>query len=108
MEIRIRWSPKAIYQLREIFDYYQANASTTVAESIITTILSRTRNLNFFPNMGKREEILLDHPKGFRYLVEGNYKILYWLNEDEIIIAFVIDCRQNPDKIIDIIAKTSE
>jgi plasmid stabilization system protein ParE len=58
--------------------------------------------------MGKREELLLDHPKDFRFLVEGNYKILYWISEDEIIIASVFDCRQNPEKIIDIIAKTSE
>ena len=102
MEIRIRWSSKAKYQLREIFDYYQVSTSTTVAESLITTILTRTRNLNSFPNMGKREELLLNHPKGFRYLVEGNYKILYWIHESEIIIASVFDCRQNPEKISEI------
>jgi len=108
MEIKIRWSSKAKYQLRELFDYFQVNASSTLAESLITTILSRTRNLNSFPNMGKREELLLDHPKDIRYLVEGNYKILYWVSEDEIIIASVFDCRQNPEKISDIIAKPSE
>jgi hypothetical protein len=52
--------------------------------------------------MGKREELLLDHPKGFRYLVEGNYKILYWISENEINIASIFDCRQNPVKISEI------
>jgi len=102
MEMRIIWSSKAKHQLRKIFDYYKVNASTTVAESLITTILSQTRNLNSFPNMGKREELLLDHPKGFRYLVEGNYKILYWISENEINIASIFDCRQNPVKISEI------
>jgi plasmid stabilization system protein ParE len=102
MEIKIIWSLKAKYQLHTIFDYYQANASTTVAESLVSKILSRTRNLSTFPLIGKCEELLLDHPNKFRYVVEGNYKILYWLNENEIIIATVFDCRQNPKKILDI------
>lgn len=107
MEIRIRWSNKAKHQLRELFNYYQINASSIVAESLIKSILFRTRNLNFFPNMGKKEELLLHHPKDFRYLVEGNYKILYWRNDNEIIIVSVFDCRQNPEKLLEL-SKPSE
>jgi len=27
-----------------------------------------------------------------RYLVEGNYKIIYWMNGQDVIIASVFDC----------------
>ena len=34
-----------------------------------------------------------------RYLVEGNYKIIYWHDGTLIKIASVFDCRQNPSKL---------
>jgi hypothetical protein len=38
-------------------------------------------------------------PEDFRYLVESNYKIIYWKEDEIITIASVFDCRQNPEKI---------
>jgi toxin ParE1/3/4 len=35
----------------------------------------------------------------YRYLVEGNYKIIYWIETDFIKIAAVFDRRQNEKKI---------
>ena len=46
-----------------------------------------------------------DNPKvvnrGFRYLVEGNHKIVYkvYLEDSEVLIAAVFDTRQNPTKL---------
>jgi hypothetical protein len=37
-------------------------------------------------------------PEDFRYLVESNYKIIYWKEDEIITIASVFDCRQNPEK----------
>jgi len=48
---------------------------------------------------GPKEELLNDYPEEFRYLVESNYKIIYWKKENLITIASVFDCRQNPGKI---------
>lgn len=49
--------------------------------------------------MGPKEELLSDYPVDYRYLVESNYKIIYWKKENLITIASVFDCRQNPEKI---------
>ena len=38
-------------------------------------------------------------PEGFRYLVESNYKIIYWQENELITIASVFDCRQDPKKM---------
>ncbi|MCD4833189.1 MAG: hypothetical protein K8R31_05275 [Bacteroidales bacterium] len=32
------------------------------------------------------------------FLVVGNYKIIYWIEDNYIKIATIFDCRQNPEK----------
>lgn len=51
------------------------------------------------PFVGSIEELLRDYPEDYRYLVESNYKIIYWHKDHVITIASVFDCRQNPKKI---------
>ncbi len=45
--------------------------------------------------MAQEKNLLIDYPEEFRYLVESNYKIIYWKKENLI----TIDYRQNPGKI---------
>jgi toxin ParE1/3/4 len=45
------------------------------------------------------EENLADLKQGHRYIVEGNYKIIYRLIDNEIYITDIFDCRQNPTKM---------
>lgn len=99
MEMTIKWSKKARTQVRQIFDYYQVNASTTVAESIISNIKQRTRILATQPKMGRRYKLLSDMTIEIRYLIIGNYKILYWMDGSAIIISTVFDCRRDPEKL---------
>lgn len=101
MEMKISWSLKAREQLREIFDYYRDTASQEVAKSVVSGILGRTQNLGNFPKMGRKEELLSDQNKDFRYLVEGNYKILYFINNKDIHVSLIFDCRQNPKKLVE-------
>lgn len=97
--MRILWSVKARLQLREIFDYYRDNASLEVAQSIVGGILESTRNLGRFPKIGRKEELLEHVSMDFRYLIEGNYKVLYRINNTDIIISLLFDCRQNPKRL---------
>jgi toxin ParE1/3/4 len=55
--------------------------------------------LEITPFAGTKEELLAECPEGYRYLIESNYKIIYWKKENLITIASVFDCRQNPFKI---------
>ena len=99
MEIRIEWSELSERQLKDIFDYYAFVASPGIAKKIVNRILERVSVLETNPLVGPKEEILVEYPEDFRYLVESNFKIIYWKNEDFITIASVFDCRQNPEKI---------
>lgn len=49
--------------------------------------------------MGQIEELLEEYAEGYRRVVEGNYKIIYWIARESIIVESIFDCRQNPVKI---------
>lgn len=99
MEMRIEWSDQSKRQLKDIFDYYSFEVSPRMARKIINRILDRITILASNPLAGQKEELLSDYLEEFRYLVESNYKIIYWKKENLITIAAVFDCRQNPQKI---------
>jgi toxin ParE1/3/4 len=99
MEVKIEWSELAEIQLREIYDYYSLNASQRVSRRIINGIIERVDVLLTNPLIGAKEELLSGYSQDFRYLIAGNYKLIYWKEGDSITIASVFDCRQNPVKI---------
>ena len=97
--VSVEWSALAERQLLEIYQYYSMNVSPGIATKIVNKIIKRVEILYKNPLSGAREELLTDYPEDFRYLVETNYKIIYWFHNDEITIASVFDCRQNPEKM---------
>ncbi len=99
MEIRIEWSELSERQLKDIFDYYSFEANSRIAKKIVNKIIDRVTILESNPLAGQKEELLSEYTEDFRYLVESNYKIIYWKKENIITIASVFDCRQNPVKI---------
>ncbi|MFZ4456356.1 MAG: type II toxin-antitoxin system RelE/ParE family toxin [Bacteroidales bacterium] len=100
MEIVILWSEIAERQLKEIFQFYSEQANTNVARKIVTQLIDRVTILKNNPLAGQKEELLANSEVDFRYLVEGNYKIIYWKEENRVTIATVFDCRQNPIRMV--------
>lgn len=99
MEVKIEWSELAEKQLKDIFDYFLMRANIKVATKIIDKITERVDVLYYNSFSGQKEELLSEYPADYRYLVEGNYKIIYWIGPNIITVASVFDCRQNPKKM---------
>ncbi len=99
MALKTYWTDQAIQQLENIFDYYKLTAEIKTARKLITQIVDRTIQLENFPKSGSVEQLLLKRDKEYRYLIEGNYKIIYWIEEPFIKIASIYDCRKNPINI---------
>jgi len=99
MEIVVLWSDAAIEELRAIYDYLFFKAGKQIADKISNTIVDKTLLLEQSPRIGQKEEMLAISNKEIRYLIEGNYKIVYWIDQDIISIATVFDYRQNPLKL---------
>lgn len=99
-EIVIEWTDAAKERLQEIFDYYEMEAGSHIAQKIIKKILERTRVLAQHPEIGPKERLLEKYEEKFRYLIEGNYKIVYWLVPGKVMILTVFNCRQDPEKLL--------
>jgi plasmid stabilization system protein ParE len=97
--MNVKWTKPAQTQLREIFDYYNSNADEIVAQKIVAKITSRIGILSHNPLGAQRELSLEDRPEGFRRLVAGNHKIVYWIVDNEVWIAAVFDTRRNPTQL---------
>lgn len=103
MGLEIFWSQFAEDQLQDIYQYYKFKAGVKVAKKIINEIVDRTFILNENYKIGQVEDLLIERKQEFRYLVSGNYKIIYYINleKDKIIIANIFDARQNPIRMND-------
>lgn len=93
-KIKIFWTNFDIESLKEVFDYYSENKSKKVAHNIRKQIV-------VFPESGEVEFNLQKLNQNHRYLVSGNYKIIYRICEDQIIISNVFHTRQYPKKMND-------
>ncbi len=96
---QIFWTNFAISELKNIYLYYRMVASDKVADKIRKSVFDATRPLIKDPLIGAIEENLKDLKQGHRYLVEGNYKIVYRVFQNNIYITDIFDCRQNPQKM---------
>jgi toxin ParE1/3/4 len=90
---QVVWTYFATVELKNIYLYYKFAASAAIAEKIKKSILSSTNILLKNPQAGQIEENLLELKQGHRYIVEGNYKIIYRQISKEIYITDVFDCR---------------
>lgn len=99
--MKIVWTDFAIENLKDIFQYYSKKANNKVAHKVRKQILDATKQLLKHHLLGQvelnLESLIQNHP----YLISGNYKIIYRINQDEIIINDVFDTRQNPVKMND-------
>jgi plasmid stabilization system protein ParE len=97
--MKILWTDFAASSLFEIYKYYKLAAGENVAQRIRSRILSATRQLIKHPLSGQAEVNLKKLGEDHRYLVEGNYKIMYRKVKEGILITDVFDTRQDPVKI---------
>ena len=97
---QVIWSTEALVDLEIIFDFLAEN-STQSAKRITENILARIKQIENFPESGASQETLKKTDRDYRYLVEGNYKIIYSYHNDRQVayIETVFDTRYNPEKL---------
>lgn len=97
--MKIVWTDFASETLSDIYEYYKEKASPILAQKIKSEIFKSTRQLKQFPYSGHVELNLQKLNEGHRFLVKGNYKIIYKEIPEGILITDVFDTRQDPVKI---------
>jgi len=95
----VLWTDSAIEELQEINDYLTFSAGIKIANKITNAIVDKTLLLEKNPGIGQVEELLKHKKKDIRHLVDGHYKIVYFIEDNYVIVATVFDCRQDPAKL---------
>ena len=75
--MKVYWTKFALDSLKEIFLYYKGNVGVTIADNIKNSILISTRQLEFQPQSGAIETLLLHLNDKYRFIIRGNYKVYY-------------------------------
>ena len=86
-------------RLEEIYSYYSLRVSPSTADKLIAKIRARLKILENHPKAGAIEPILAQLGMEHRYLVQGNYKIVYRIKDKKIFVTDFFDARQNPEKL---------
>ena len=93
--MKVIWTDFASNSLFEIYQYYKEVANDSVAQRIKFKIFRATRQLIKHPLSGQIETNLQRPGEDHRYLIEGNYKIIYKRVKEGILITDVFDTRQD-------------
>lgn len=96
---KVFWTKFAFNSLKEIHRYYKENVSKIIADNIRDNVLDSTSQLEILPRSGAKEELLNELKEECRFVVRGNYKIIYKIKSKRIFIMDVFDTRQDPQKI---------
>jgi len=86
--------------LQHIFRFYVEQASEDIALKVTDKIINRIESLDHLANRGRTEFYLSELKQGHRYILEGNFKIIYLVGPDKVIVTDIFDTRQDPDEII--------
>ena len=96
MVYEIIWSVKARKDLRSLYEYY-SEKNRNSANRMVSEIGIRTQQLTEQPEMAALEPQLINYVKEFRSLVvlKGNYKIIYYFENNIIHISRIWDWTEN-------------
>lgn len=93
---KIKWSPVASKQLRNILRYWlNNNRSPTYPNKILDLIESQTKKITKFPNLFPETSFT-----GIRISKAYNFSILYKVYDDYILIIAFWDNRQDPKELL--------
>jgi len=96
--MKVKWYIDATGDLDRIYNYYKTK-NPRAAAMLYNKILDDVEILETQPYVATFEQILIDCPEGYRSLVVGNYKVVYFIKENLVLIVQIFDCRQTPIKL---------
>ena len=102
---KILWTDTAKMSLKLIFNYHKKNTNSSVAHKIRRQIFNDVKLIATGLFLCTKEPLLSDFETEYRFLIFKNYKIIYFIDKDSVIISLIFDTRQNPQKLYDMINK---
>jgi toxin ParE1/3/4 len=97
--MKIFFTQQATDSLRECIDFLGEKISDSKRSEVFNRILEKIEKLADNPWIGQTEEYLEHLSKSHRRVIDGNYKIIYRVENDIIYITDIFDTRQDPSKM---------
>ena len=94
----IKWYIEAVGDLDKIYGYY-VTKNPRAAAMLYNKILDAVEILKTQPYAAAVEQMLIGCIENYRSLVVENYKVVYFIKDDLVLIVQIFDCRQNPIKL---------
>jgi plasmid stabilization system protein ParE len=94
----IKWYIEAVGDLDKIYDYYVVK-NPRIAAILYNKILDNVAILETQPYAAAVEQTLIGCSEGYRSLVVENYKVVYFIKDDLVLIVLIFDCRQKTTKL---------
>ena len=97
-QFKIVWSGKAVGSLHNIKSFIQKD-SPQAAQKVAQSIVDLAQTLKTFPTRFAIEPLLADETVVYRFVSKWNYKLIYVVEENEVLIVEIFDTRQSTDKL---------
>jgi toxin ParE1/3/4 len=99
-EYKTVFSRYAEIDLIEILDYYQ-EMNPTYTKKILDRVEKRIEDLKQFPERGRVvPELERQNIMNYRELIEENYRIIYSIESNSVIIHSILDSRRNLEELL--------
>ena len=86
MQSKIEYSPRALKDLDEIWDYIEVElCNPSAAQNTVDCIMDRVDGIASFPESGSKLEFENGLNSGYRYVVFKNYLAFYRLKPNDIV-----------------------
>jgi len=97
--MKVIWTNFASEMLFEVFLYYKEQANVRIAKRIRNNLFQSTKALLTNSKLGQIELTLETIKEGHRYLIVGNYKVVYKEITEGILVTDVFHTSQDPNKL---------
>ena len=99
MKLKLIFAPEALEDMENIYRYY-ADQNEVYATELYNQIIEEAEQLQYFPQLAQKEPLLEEYAEEYRSLVvQNDYKIVYFVENETVNVVTVFDCRQNPKKL---------
>lgn len=95
---KVIWSVSARDELKQIYDYIKKD-SQDQAKRVKSSIIKEAQNISHFPEKFEKERFLEGMEQEFRSRTIWNYKIVYELRVDSIVILKVFHTSQSIESL---------
>lgn len=86
MQSKIAYSPRALKDLDEIWDYIEVElCNLSAAQNIVNGIMDKVDGIAAFPESGAKLEFEKGLDSGYRYVVFKNYLAFYCLRPNNVV-----------------------